>query len=117
MAGPSMKPTPMAAPTVPIAFARFTGVLMSEAYAKAAEMLPAMKPASTREASSHHRLSANPSIAYETHAPARLDIRMGRRPKRSLSRPQNGAAMSWHSEYAPRIGVMSCAEAPNRSAM
>ena len=42
---------------------------------------------------------------------------MGRRPCRSLRRPQNGAATSWHSEYTPKIGVMSAGEVPNRSAM
>ncbi len=81
-----MKPTPMAAPTVPSAFARFSGALISDAYANAAEIFPAMKPASMRDASSHHRLSAKPSIAYDTHAPARLDMRIGRRPY-SIAQP------------------------------
>src|SRR5579862_7355798 len=69
-------------------------------------MLPAMKPPSMRETSSHQMLLAKPSIRYETHAPARLVIRIGRRPWRSLRLPQNGAATNWHSEYAPMMGVI-----------
>ena len=62
-------------------------------------------------------LSANASITYDTHAPARLVMRIGRRPQRSLKRPHHGAAISWHSEYEPRIGVIIAGGAPNRSAM
>src|SRR5689334_21548755 len=90
IAGPHMKPTPIAAPTVPSAFARFSRVLMSDPYANAAEMMPAMNPASMRDTSNHQSAQAKPSIAYDTHAPDRLVMRMGRRPHRSLSRPQNG---------------------------
>src|SRR3981081_1378985 len=80
-------------------------------------MLPDMKPPSMRDTSSHQMLLANPSIRYEIHAPARLVIRIGRRPYRSLKLPQKGAATNWHSEYAPMMGVIHSGGALKRTPM
>jgi hypothetical protein len=45
-----------------------------------------------------------------------LAIRTGRRPIRSLSRPQSGAASIDICEKIPSRSVTSCGEAPKRSA-
>src|SRR6185437_12140452 len=62
MAGPSMKPMPIEAPTMPMVRARSRGVLTSEAYAIAAERLPAMKPARARAMNSVVSVCANARI-------------------------------------------------------
>ena len=51
--GPSVKPMPIAAPTIPRVRGALLRALTSEAYAKAAAMLPAMKPPRMRETNSH----------------------------------------------------------------
>ena len=48
-----------------------------------------------------------------TTVPARLTIRIGRRPYRSERSPRIGAAMSWHNENTANSSPMASGEAPN----
>ena len=59
MAGPKMKPSPNAAPTRPMPFARFSGVVMSAMYACAVGMLPPAMPPRIRAA----KISASESAS------------------------------------------------------
>ncbi len=83
---------------MPMPFARFDGPVISATYANAVEIFPAMAPPASRAANSIHKESANPSQTYAPTAPVRLAISTGRRPIRSLSRPQRGAARNWVNE-------------------
>ena len=49
MAGPSEKPMPNAAPSMPIPLARFSRVVMSLTYAWAVEIFPPEIPSITRD--------------------------------------------------------------------
>ena len=56
MAGPTMKPSPKAAPIIPYARARSSGAVMSATYARAVEMLPPESPSMMRATNSIARL-------------------------------------------------------------
>ncbi len=90
-AGPTMKPSPYAAPINPIALARSAGGVRSARYACPTPTLASIDPATMRERRSATKLPARVNIRYDTAAPARERSITGRRPTRSLKRPQNGA--------------------------
>ena len=58
MAGPRMKPSPKAAPIIPIPLARSFSPVISATAAVATEMLPPMMPATTREMPNNTKLPA-----------------------------------------------------------
>ena len=60
--GPRMNPSPNAAPTIPIPFARSSGLVMSAITAWAVEMLPPEMPSRIREANSTASDPANANI-------------------------------------------------------
>jgi hypothetical protein len=62
IAGPSVKPIPIAAPMRPNEAARFSGTLTSDAYANAAEIFPAMNPPSIRDTSNPPMPEDNPRM-------------------------------------------------------
>ena len=59
------------------------------------------------------RLCASAIITKLTTVPARLTIRIGRRPYRSERSPRIGAATSWHNENTANSSPMASGEAPN----
>ena len=61
-------------------------------------------------------LWATASITKLTTVPARLKIRIGRRPTRSDRSPSAGAATSWQSENTANSSPMTRGDAPNVSA-
>ena len=87
-AGPSTKPSPMPAPIMPMPFARSLPSVTSATMAVAVDTLPAMIPPSRRERISTEKGPAKNHMTYERAVPARVRSSTGRRPCRSLRRPQ-----------------------------
>src|SRR5690606_30759828 len=98
--GPTMNPIPTDAPTLPIARARSAGGVESAKYACATLIVAPEPPSSNRDSSSNHQFPATANSAYDAALPARPSISTGRRPKRSLTRTQNG-----EQELDRRIGT------------
>src|SRR5277367_6679506 len=99
-AGPSMNPTPKAAPMMPKAAARFSGGVTSEIYAPAVLKLAAVMPEMTLPSRSHHRLGASAMRMKSSPKPAQEMRITLRRPKWSESEPCTGEKMNCISAQA-----------------
>ncbi len=115
-AGPTTNPSPMAAPSMPIAFARYSGVVTSAAYACATGTVDAMIPEKMRAANKTNRLSASPKITRPIAAPVSPMISTGLRPIRSDTLPQIGEKMNCMIEYEANRSPITDAVAPYVSA-
>ncbi len=115
-AGPTMKPSPKAAPSMPNALGRSASEVTSAMYARAVVMLPPERPSTSRAAKSIARLCATASMTKLTTVPIRLKMSTGRRPYRSDNSPSSGDAISWPIENDANSKPMASGDAPNVSA-
>ena len=116
MAGPSTKPTPNAAPSIPINRGRSASGARSATAAWATDRLPPEAPSMMRPANSSHRTPAAPVTKLPTAVPTSEMTITGLRPMRSDNRPSNGAHSSWASENDAKRNPTVRPEAPKRSA-
>ena len=84
----------MAIPTTAIPFVRSFSSVMSAAAALATAMLPAIMPETRRVTTTTQNWAAKIQRRYERAFPARVMVRMRRRPRRSDSAPQTGEKMN-----------------------
>ena len=87
MAGPSMKPSPNAAPTSPMLRERFSFVVTSAMQAIAVEILPPLAPSMMRPRISIQTVVAAPRTTKPTAVPRMLTTSTGLRPMRSEMAP------------------------------
>ena len=111
-----MKPSPNAAPTIPIPLARSSGFVMSAITAWAVEMLPPEMPSRIREANSTVSEPAKANITYPTAVPTSDTSSTGRRPTWSEILPSTGAARNCIAEYDAISNPNTTGEGPNISA-
>jgi hypothetical protein len=76
-------------------------------------ILPPDRPSTIRAMNSTVRLFASASITKLTTVPARLKMRIGRRPHVSDQWPSTGAAISCANENEAKSSPMASGEAPN----
>ena len=98
MAGPSTKPTPNAAPSMPTRGGRRSGSAMSATAAWATARLAPLAPSITRPRNSTHRAPAAPVTKLPMAVPTSEMMMTGLRPMRSDRRPSSGAHTSWARE-------------------
>ena len=98
IAGPSVNPSPNAAPTIPYAFARSFGGVMSARYACAVEIFPPVAPAKIRLRYNTGNDPASANTTYPTAEPSTLINSTGRRPTRSEIAPRHGVARNCAAE-------------------
>ena len=90
-AGPKLTPSPIAAPTRPMAGLRRSGSVTSATYAKIAGMAAAEnRPPRTRAPSSSPKVSPSPNSTKLAAKPKSPTTIASLRPLRSETRPQNG---------------------------
>jgi len=115
-AGPQTKPSPIAEPIQPIAFARSLGSTRSATYACAVATLALDIPANTRATKTIASVLDKNKVRWAMTEPAIDTSITGRRPTRSESRPSSGAQMNCASEKAVDSRVTVATEAPKLSA-
>ena len=116
MAGPTTKPTPNAALSIPRRRGRSSGEARSVTAPWATATLPPDAPSMIRPANSTHSAPAAPVRKLPTAVPNSESSRTGLRPMRSERRPRSGAHTNCAAEKEATSRPTSKPLAPKRSA-